>query len=107
MFVLPLIAVPFVLALALYRLWCIPRRLCTGEWKLVASPRRILRTGITAAAYLVLLMHTFAVVSLAVVAVFDGSLVQVQRLLFAFVAFPFVYVTAEWIMFYGLQRAAR
>jgi hypothetical protein len=62
MFVLPAIALPFLLMLAVYRLLRIPRQLRAGALQ-VPVRRRAMLLGATAVAYLALLAYTVALLA--------------------------------------------
>ncbi|MEG3003068.1 MAG: hypothetical protein RR855_21220 [Comamonas sp.] len=107
MFVLPAIALPFLLMLAVYRLLNIPLQLHAGTLQ-VPTPRRTLRRVATAAAYLALLAYTVALLTALVhTLLFAADSLSAYLELAAYaLAYPLVYLAAAWIFYHGLKPAA-
>ena len=104
MFVPPLILLPFLIGLAIYRLYQLPRRLWSGRLRF--SPRhRPFLPLLTTAAYLTLLAYTIGLlVALARTALSARfSIPGLAPELYAVVAYPFVYLGAEWVFYYGVK----
>lgn len=104
MFVPPFVLLPFLVGLAIYRLYQLGRRLWSG--KLQFSPRhRPYLPLVTCGAYVTLLGYTIglvvAVARIALNASFSTS--ALAPVAYAVVAYPFVYVGAEWIFYYGVK----
>ena len=105
MFVLPLVAFPFLLALAAYRLYVLPRRMAAGQLRF-AKARLSLRTAITLLAYLALLGYTVTLVVFVPHTLVRSQVTPALLLSTAplFAGYPFVYVAAEWVFYYGFMR---
>lgn len=108
MIVLPALLVPLVFCMALYRLYQIPRRLLRGELHLPGRRRLLLHVA-TVAAYGVLLCSTVALV--AVLAhtfwVAGHGLSAYWELAAYLAAYPFVYMGAAWVFYYGFKPPKR
>lgn len=108
MFILPLIILPFILAMAVRRLCQIPAGLWSGRLQ-VRAHRHALLSAAVAAAYLVLLGYTLALGA----ALLHAGLLAADRLpaylsLAGYVlAYPLVYMAAAWVFYHGLQPGAR
>lgn len=107
MFVLPAIALPFLLMLAIYRLLHIPRQLRAGALRVPEQRRTVLLVA-TAAAYMVLLAYTVGLLTALVHALFFAAdSVSAYLELAAYVlAYPLVYLAAAWISYHGLKPIA-
>ena len=108
MFALPLIAFPFLVALALYRLYVLPRRVLAGNLHL--SRRRLSAlSAATAIAYVVLLIYTLSLVVLTAktLATAPTDLMAWLSIAPVFAGYPIVYIAAEWVFYYGFQRPAK
>ena len=106
MFLPPLLLLPLALALALYRLYRVPRMLRSGQLTLRPGP---LRVGVTVAAYVGLLACTIGAVLMAAQALVGGDR-SVPRLLSmagALAGYPLACVIAEWAFYHGFERAKR
>lgn len=105
MFALPLIALPFVFAAAIYRLYVLPRRLFSSQIHLARSALSI-RTALTLLAYSALLGYTAAIaVALAThLPQAISNLTLWLRLGPLLAGYPFVYVAAEWAFYYGFRQ---
>ncbi len=108
MFLIPLLAFPFVFAAAVYRLCTVPRRFMAGTLPL-AKPGLTVRTSLTAAAYLGLLAYTVVlpVLTAKSLALGQFSLAAWLSVGPAFAGFPVAYIAAEWTFYYGFQRPSR
>ncbi|MFT7771687.1 hypothetical protein [Roseateles sp.] len=108
MFLIPLLAFPFVFAAAAYRLYTLPRRCIAGTLRL-AKPGLTLRTSLTAAAYLGLLAYVVVLPVLAakVLALGTFNLEAWLGLGPALAGFPVAYIASEWTFYYGFQRPSR
>jgi len=107
MFVLPVLIVPFVFLLAVYRLVQIPAHLMAGKLQ-VPAHRRALLSVASGAAYLLLLVSTLALSVALVHALFfapDRTSALLSLLGYA-LAYPFAYLAAAWTFFYGLKPSA-
>lgn len=106
MFVLPALVLPFILAMALARLWSIPRQLRSGALRLRAQPAWW--RPLTALAYGVLLACTVGLcLALARVAWQAGGQWQAWLPLVGYVAaYPLVYLATAWVFFHGLRPGA-
>lgn len=99
-----LLFIPIVLITALVRLYRIPQRVRRGQMRFRRDRAGL--SALTVAAYAVLLaytlgmlvsvMHTFLMASIEDIDVLD--------LMAWWGAYPLVYVGAEWIFFYGLEK---
>ena len=107
-FVPPLILLPFLIGLAIYRLYQIARRLRSGQLQFSPRHRPYLPLA-TGCAYLTLLGYTLGlVVAIAHIALNASfSIAALAPVLYAVVAYPLVYVGAEWIFYYGVKPIAR
>ncbi len=104
MFVLPAMIFPFVFALAIFRLYQIPRRLLAGELQVPAQHRVLLSVG-SGMAYMVLLGYTLALSAMLIHAIFlaEDRLSTYLSVLAYTLAYPVVYVAAAWVFYYGLK----
>ncbi len=104
MFVLPAIALPFLLMLAVYRLLHIPRQLRAGALQ-VPVRRRAMLLGATAVAYLALLAYTVALLAALVhTLLFAADSLSAYLELAAYaLAYPLVYLAAAWTFYHGLK----
>jgi ABC-type nickel/cobalt efflux system permease component RcnA len=104
MFVLPAIALPFLLMLAVYRLLHIPLQLRAGALR-VPERRRAMLLVATAAAYLALLAYTTGLLTALVHTLFFAadSLSAYLELAAYVLAYPLVYLAAAWIFYHGLK----
>lgn len=107
MFVLPLLALPFIFLLAAYRLYQIPMRLRAGRLR-VPERRRALWSVASTVAYLVLSGYTVALgAALAQAAFFAADRLPAYLALTGYVlAYPLVYMAAAWVFFHGLKPLA-
>ena len=107
MFVLPAIALPFLLMLAVYRLLRIPRQLRAGALRVPEQRRTVLLVA-TAAAYMALLAYTGGLLTALVHTLFFAAdSVSAYLELAAYVlAYPLVYLAAAWISYHGLKPMA-
>ena len=107
MFVLPAIALPFLLMLAVYRLLHIPLQLRTGTLRVPERRRTVLLVA-TAAAYLALLAYTVGLLTALVHTLFFAadSLSAYLELAAYVLAYPLVYLAAAWIFYHGLKPMA-
>jgi len=107
MFVLPAIALPFLLMLAVYRLLHIPRQLRAGTVRVPERRRAVLLVA-TTAAYLALLAYTAGLLTALVHTLFFAAdSVSAYLELAAYVlAYPLVYLAAAWIFYHGLKPIA-
>lgn len=107
MFVLPAIALPFLLMLAIYRLLHIPRQLRAGALRVPEQRRTVLLVA-TAAAYMALLAYTVGLLTALVHTLFFAAdSVSAYLELAAYVlAYPLVYLAAAWIFYHGLKPTA-
>jgi ABC-type nickel/cobalt efflux system permease component RcnA len=106
MFVLPAIALPFLLMLAVYRLLHIPRQLRAGALQVPVRRRAMLLAATaTAAAYLALMAYTVALlVALVHTLLFAADSLSAYLELAAYaLAYPLVYLAAAWILYHGLK----
>ena len=104
MFLLPAVVLPFIFALALYRLYTVPRRLLSG--KLEVRPSRWRGRAIAATlAYVMLLGASVALAWAVSKAIFASTDVGSAYLLLAGcgVAFPLMYMAAAWVFFHALR----
>ena len=109
MFVLPVLILPLVFGLAIYRLYQIPRRLWLGDLRLPGKQRPYLSTA-TVAAYLALLIYTIALGAALLQATFvpQNHIPVYLSLVACVLAYPVVYMGAAWVFYYGLKpKAAR
>ena len=104
MFVLPAIALPFLLMLAVYLLLHIPRKLRAGALQ-VPVRRRAMLLGATAVAYLALLAYTVALLAALVhTLLFAADSLSAYLELAAYaLAYPLVYLAAAWTFYHGLK----
>lgn len=104
MFVPPLILLPFLIGLAIYRLYQLPRRLRSGQLQFNPLHRPYLPL-LTIATYLTLLAYTIGlVVALARTALNASfSAAGLAPALYAILAYPLVYVGAEWVFYHGVK----
>lgn len=104
MFVLPILVIPLVFGLAVFRLYQIPRRLWRGELRLPGRGRTLLHVS-TIAAYLVLLSYTIALSSALAQALFvaEDRVAAYFALFFYMAAYPVVYVAVAWVFYHGLK----
>jgi hypothetical protein len=103
-FVPPLILLPFLIGLAIYRLYQLPRRLRSGQLRF--SPRhRPFLPLFTTAAYLTLLAYTSGLLVAIARTVLNAnfSIPGLAPELYAVAAYPFVYLGAEWVFYHGLK----
>ena len=107
MFVVPAVLLPLILAMALVRLYRIPRQLWRGEFRLPGKRRPLLHAA-TVLAYLVLLGWTLMLVSALVHALLRaGEGWGAFLALWGYAAaYPLVYLGAAWVFYYGLRPAA-
>jgi len=105
MFLIPLIAFPFLVALAAYRLWILPRRYLGGGLRL-ARPGFSAMSLLTGAAYLGLLVYTVGLLLLSIGIgmhrpdTVSGWLADAPP----FALYPVAYIAAEWVFYYGFAR---
>lgn len=105
---LPLIALPFLIAAAAYRLYTLPRRYLAGTLRLAhhgSSPISLL-AGL---AYLALLACTVGIILL-VARNFIHAPYELSGWLAlapAIVGYPIGFVAAEWVFYHGFQRPSR
>ena len=106
MFLLPAVALPFLFFFAIRRLLRIPRGLLQGRLRVPAHRKALLGT-LGAAAYAVLLGYTLAlVVDLSRVALASHDPLSAYVSVGAYVlAYPVVYLVAEWVFYYALKDA--
>ena len=104
MFLLPMLLLPLVLGLAVYRLYQIPRKLWSGALRLPGRHRPFLGAA-TVGAYLVLLCCTVALSTALIRALLlaENRLSAYLSLLLYIAAYPLVYFGAAWVFYYGLQ----
>lgn len=104
MFVPPLIVLPFLIGLAIYRLYQLGRRLWSGQLQFSRRHRPYLQL-VTCSAYVTLLGYTIglivAIARIALNASFSTS--ALAPILYAVLAYPLVYVGAEWVFYYGVK----
>lgn len=109
-FLLPLIACPFVFVAAVYRLYTLPRKYIdiAGTLRLahgILSPISLL----TGMAYLGLLVYTAALAWRVAAIVVDapGTPADWLAAMPVFAGYPITYIAAEWVFYYGFQRPPR
>ncbi len=107
MFLLPAIALPFLFFFAIRRLLRIPRGLLRGRLR-VPAHRKVLLGTLGATAYAILLAYTVAlVVALVRVALASHDPLSAYVSVGVYVlAYPLVYLVAEWVFYYALRDAA-
>lgn len=107
MFVLPAIALPFLLMLAVYRLLHIPLQLRADALRVPVRRRAVLLVA-TTAAYLALLAYTAGLLTALVHTLFFAadSLSAYLELAAYVLAYPLVYLAAAWIFYHGLKPIA-
>ncbi len=108
MFVLPTLILPLVFAIAVFRLYDIPRQLWQGKLRLPGGQRIVLHAA-TISAYAALLGYTLALgiaLTHALLAAQDRSSAYLALLGYMAV-YPLVYFFAAWIFYYGLQPAPK
>lgn len=110
MFLPPLLALPFVLTLAVYRLYRLPRLLCAGELQVNPGNRSSLLV-LTVVTYIGLLSYTVSIVVVVVRTLLllqnSASYPALLPAIYLIAGYPFVYVGAEWVFFYGVKRTHR
>jgi hypothetical protein len=106
MFLIPLIVFPFIVSMAVYRLYQLPRRYFLGTIRLT-HPGLSLRSTLTVVAYLGLLAYTVGVALLVIQTLLGGlsTLASWLDVAPALAAYPIVYIAAEWVFFYGFQAS--
>ena len=104
MFVLPALILPLVFALAVFRLYQIPRRLCSKELRLPGVRRPVL-SAVTIAAYLALFAYTVGLGAALghALLVADNRMAEHLHLLLYVIAYPVVYFLSAWVFYYGLK----
>lgn len=95
MFVLPAIALPFLLMRAIHRLLHIPMRRCAGSWRFPARRPALL---VATVALLTALVHTLLFAA--------DSLSACLELEAYALAYPLVYLAAAWIFYHDLTPTA-
>jgi len=102
----PLVLFPFVLALAVYRLYRLPRLAWCGTLRL--NPGRYFWLAmLTAVAYLGLLAYTIglSVVVLRALVQAPLSLASLLSIAGFLAGYPVAYIAAEWVFHYGFKQA--
>jgi hypothetical protein len=107
MFVLPALILPLVFALAVARLYQIPRRLWSNELRLPGVRRPVL-SAVTIAAYLALFAYTVGLGAALCHAllVAENRMAEYLYLLSYVIAYPVVYFLSAWTFYYGLRPAS-
>jgi hypothetical protein len=108
MFLPPLLALPFVLTMAVYRLYRLPRLLCAGELQVNSGNRSSLLV-LTVIAYIGLFSYTIgiAVVVVRTLLQSHASYSALLPAIYLIAGYPFVYIGAEWVFFYGIKPTNR
>jgi len=105
MFLLPLLAFPFLLAVAAYRLYVLPRRYMSGTLQMAQGTSKPISL-LTGLAYLGLLAYTVCLVLLACKLALSSptSIAEWLAVAPAFAGYPVAYIAAEWVFYYGFRR---
>ncbi|MBI5258548.1 MAG: hypothetical protein HY855_18725 [Burkholderiales bacterium] len=105
MFVVPAIALPFVLGLALFRLYQIPRQLWSGDLRFAAKGGAGLRVAVVLA-WLVLLGTTLLLVGSVIQSIVtaDHEAANHVFVLACVAGYPIVYIGTAWVFYHGLEK---
>ncbi len=106
--VVALLLLPGVLCMSIFRVWVLPRTLFSGRLKL--NPRRpaVAAVGLVSM-YCALTAYT-ALVLLTIGRTLwnpPGTLQELVSVAAVAVAYPFVLLLFEWVLFHSIQRSAR